>query len=475
MQSFSPFMLKDLGNFVGNRLQNLFCVQITDSVISNLIKDICTQLLQNNVNPKYVFELRKNLNQKINNQISNQTNKNKIKIIQQTVFDCLSELIDPQVSPYKISKGEQHVIVFVGLQGSGKTTSICKYARFYRSKGFKVGIVCADTFRAGAYDQIKQNANKINVAYWGNQDEDNTEVDPVSIARKGVSHFKRHDYELILVDTSGRHVQSEDLFLEIQNLVTSINPNNIIFVIDAGIGQSAEDQVQGFKKAINIGGIILTKIDGAEKAGGALSSIAVTKCPVEFIGTGEKMEDFERFNSKIFISKLLGIPNFEGMLEQIVDLDLNPDEISSKLAQGRFTLGDFRHFYNQICTLGPITNLLKITPGMNKFVIPDETKLKKIGSIFNSMCKAELNSIGDIFNKEPNRMIRIARGSGTSKEQVSELLHNFKSMSLMAKKIMNMPGIGEMFKNSGDIDKHGAFSGDNMFKEFKNLFNNFQF
>ena len=242
-------MITDLGKSISNTLQNLFNKTATDSAIEDSIKEICMSLIKSNVNPKYVATLRDEIKTKIA-QESIQPNTNKAKLVQKIVFDSLVKFLDPETKPYVITKGKPNVVVFVGLQGCGKTTSICKYANFYKKKGFKTGIVCADTFRAGAFDQVKQNATKINVPFFGSSD-----PDPIKVAREGVAKFRQSDFELILVDTSGRHTQEEALFSEMRGLVKAINPNNIVFVVDAGIGQSAEDQAIGFKNAVSVGGV----------------------------------------------------------------------------------------------------------------------------------------------------------------------------------------------------------------------------
>ena len=440
-------MLADFGNFIGEKLNNLFDSKITDATIEELLGDIMRELINANVNPRLLVTLRNNINimlqdNKIldskNKLIDKNANNNYLaRNVRNAVFKCLSNFLDPKTEVYKIEKGKQNIVVFVGLQGAGKTTSICKYALYYKKKGFKVGIVCADTFRAGAYDQVKQNAEKINVPFFGLD-----EADPVKVAKAGVTKFRKNDFELILVDTSGRHTQEESLFVEMKDIVINIVPDNIVFVMDAGIGQSAYEQALGFKKAVEVGGIILTKLDGAAKAGGALSSVAATECPIEFIGTGEKMDDFEKFNANFFVSKLLNITNFETIAEKLEDMDLDPEQMTNKMMKGEFTLGDFRHFYTQFCSLGSITSMIRMMPGLNNVNLPDEKKLKRLNYIFDSMEQNELNSTGEIFND--SRIRRVALGSGTSKEAVGELLQNFKSMRSMAKKILQMPGMAEM-------------------------------
>ncbi|KAI5179409.1 signal recognition particle subunit SRP54, partial [Pancytospora epiphaga] len=315
-------MIADLGRSIGSTLEGLFRRPVTDAVVEETIKNICLQLIRSNVNPQYVSKLREDVKTKISLK-SMQSNANKARMVQQAVVGGLTDMLNPVTAPYVVKHGRSNVVVFVGLQGCGKTTSICKYANFYKKKGFRVGIVCADTFRAGAYDQVKQNAIKIGVPFYGSG-----EPDPIKVAKEGVAKFRKADFELILVDTSGRHVQEEALFEEMRGLVGAVRPDNIVFVMDSGIGQSAEDQANGFKNAVAVGGIILTKMDGAEKAGGAISSVAATGCPIEFVGTGERMDDLEMFNAKRFVSKILGMGDIEGLMEAVSSIDIDQKEMA---------------------------------------------------------------------------------------------------------------------------------------------------
>lgn len=177
--------------------------------------------------------------------------------------------------------------MFVGLQGSGKTTTCTKVAYYYKKKGWKVGLVCADTFRAGAFDQLKQNAAKVKIPFYGSY----VETDPVAIAEEGVNSFKEAGMEIVIVDTSGRHKQETDLFDEMKQVEKSIKPDNIIFVMDSSIGQQCYAQAEAFKKAVNVGSVIITKMDGHSKGGGALSAVAATKSPIIFVGDGEHFEN----------------------------------------------------------------------------------------------------------------------------------------------------------------------------------------
>ena len=212
---------------------------------------------------------------------------------------------------------------FVGLQGSGKTTSCTKLALWYSKRGYKTGLVCADTFRAGAFDQLKQNASKARIPFYGSY----TETDPVAIASAGVKSFKASKFEIIIVDTSGRHKQESELFQEMVQIGEAVKPDQTIMVLDASIGQAAEAQSQAFKEASGYGAILVTKLDGHAKGGGAISAVAATKTPIIFIGTGEHVTDLEPFRAQPFISKMLGMGDMAGLMDKVQEVALaNPEK-----------------------------------------------------------------------------------------------------------------------------------------------------
>lgn len=426
-------MLSDLGNSLRSTIGNLFTSQITDKTIETTIKEICTSLMHSNVSPKLVLELRHKLRTNLTNIPSGLS---KPKYISSKITEEIISLLDPQTKSYKVQKKRPNVIVFVGLQGCGKTTSICKYANYYNKKGFKTGIVCADTFRAGAFDQVKQNALKIKVPFFGSSD-----TDPVEVARKGVEKFKKEKFEVILVDTSGRNTQEKELFVEMKELMAEVKPDNIVFVMDAGIGQSAEAQAKGFSEEVNVGSIILTKLDGTTKAGGALTSVAITKCPIEFIGTGENMDDFEIFDVKRFVGKLLGKGDVEGLFEKVSSLNIDEKEMMKKIEKGEFYLKDFYDQFQQLMSLGPLSKVMEMMPGMSNMKVDDDG-FKKIVCVFDSMSSDELNSTGKCF-ENGSRVKRVAKGSGISIQMVYEMLNQFKMISGMMKKLGKVPGMNE--------------------------------
>lgn len=460
-------VLADLGSRLRGALSS---VELgSDDEIQQMIKDICGALLESDVNVKLVAKLRGNIKAKIEEgNVAKETSPmNKRKKLQKIIFDELCALVDSHVEPPKpkklssttktingkkirVSKESSHVIMFVGLQGAGKTTSCTKLAVYYKKRGFKVGLVCADTFRAGAFDQLKQNAIKANIPYYGSY----LEPDPVKIAFEGVQKFKQEKFDIIIVDTSGRHRQEEQLFTEMVQIGEAVQPTQTIMVMDGSIGQAAESQARAFKESSNFGSIILTKMDGHAKGGGAISAVAATKTPIVFIGTGEHIGDLEIFKPTTFISKLLGIGDIQGLIEHVQSLNLHQDESHKQtienIKEGKFTLKDFQNQMNNFLKMGPLTNIASMIPGMSNILsqVGDEETSKKIKNmiyIMDSMTTKELESDGRIFVKEPTRIIRVARGAGCAAVEVEMILQQHRMMSSMAKSAVagqGAPGAG---------------------------------
>ena len=403
-----------------------------------MIKEICSALLSADVNVKLVGHLRKSIKASVNfSSLPPHTNKK--RLIQKAVFDQLVALVDPHAEPFKPKKGKPNVIMFVGLQGSGKTTTCTKLARHYQSRGFKSCLVCADTFRAGAFDQLKQNATKAKIPYFGSL----TQTDPAIVAREGVEKFKKERFEIIIVDTSGRHRQEQDLFDEMVQIQQAVKPDQTIMVLDATIGQQAEAQSKAFKETADYGAIIITKTDGNASGGGAISAVAATHTPIVFIGTGEHMLDLERFAPQAFVSKLLGMGDMAGLVEHVQSLKLDQKDTMKHIQEGIFTVRDLRDQLQNIMKMGPLSKMAGMIPGLGAMMngMDDEEgsmKMKRMIYICDSMTNKELDSDGKLFIEQPSRMTRVARGSGTSVREVEDLLSQQRMMAGMAKKMGGM-------------------------------------
>lgn len=431
--------------------------------INGMIKDVCTALLEADVNVKLVAKLRDEIKTKIAKQIKPEDQSaNKRKKLQKIIFDELCALVDSHEEPPKPKKllqrsgqskpgkmkkvsNNSYVIMFVGLQGAGKTTSCTKLAVYYKKRGYKVGLVCADTFRAGAFDQLKQNAIKSSIPFYGSY----LETDPVKIAFEGVKKFKQEKFDIIIVDTSGRHRQEQSLFDEMIQIGEAIQPKQTIMVMDGSIGQAAESQARAFKESSNFGSIILTKMDGHAKGGGAISAVAVTKTPIIFIGTGEHVGDFEPFKPSSFISQLLGIGDIQSLIDHVQSLDLQNDaghkQTMENIKEGKFTLKDFQNQMNNFLKMGSLANIASMIPGLSGIMsqVGEEETSKKIKNmiyIMDSMTQEELESDGRIFVNEPSRIIRVAKGAGCQAVEIELVLQQHRMMGSMAKSALAAQG-----------------------------------
>ncbi|KAG8925118.1 Signal recognition particle [Tulasnella sp. 418] len=449
-------VLADLGRRINSAFAQLSrSPVIDDKALDALLKEVASALLESDVNVKLVATLRQKVKAKVKAQIEAGADKgkdiNRKSIIQRAIFDELVQLVDPGVEPYKPKKGHSNVIMAVGLQGNGKTTTCTKLAVHYQRRGLKSCIVCADTFRAGAFDQTRQSATKAKIPYFGSY----TETDPVAIAAQGVTKFKKERFEVIIVDTSGRHKQEAELFQEMIQIGEKVNPDMTVLVLDASIGQAAEAQAKAFKESADFGAIIVTKMDGHAKGGGAISAVAATKTPIIFLGTGEHLHDLDRFSPEPFISKMLGMGDIQGFMDHMQNVAMaNPEkqkEMQKKLGEGKLSIRDWREQIQNVMNMGPLSKIASMIPGLPQGMLEgtDEeggARMKRMMIITDSMTAAELDSDGSpfiIFDEKNNKVVdvnkrrlkRIAKGSGSSVREVEEMLCQYRMMSNMAKSV----------------------------------------
>ncbi|RZC51857.1 hypothetical protein C5167_020284 [Papaver somniferum] len=428
---------------------------IDEKALNDCLDEITRALLKADVHFDLVKNLKINI-KKIVNLDDLAAGHNKRRIIQQrfspcrAIFNELCKMLDTGKPSFMLKKRKTSVIMFVGLQGSGKTTSCTKYAHYHQKKGFKPALVCADTFRAGAFDQLKQNATKAKIPFYGSY----MESDPVKIAAEGVERFKKENCDLIIVDTSGRHQQEASLFEEMRQLAESTKPDLVIFVMDSSIGQAAFSQAQAFNRSISVGAIIVTKTEGAAKEVVRLvRKVVATKSPVIFLGTGEHMYDFEVFNVKPFVSRLLGIGDWSGFMEKIQDA-VPMDQLSEllqKLSEGKFSLRIMYQLYENLLNVGPISQIFAMLPVNSAELKPkgDEKeswfKIKRYMTMMDSMTNEELDSTDPKFMNE-SRVVRVARGSGRQLRDVMEMLEEYKRQAKVwgkMKGFLKIPKKGE--------------------------------
>jgi signal recognition particle subunit SRP54 len=357
---------------------------------------------------------------------------NRARLVERAVFDELVAMLTPGRESFRPRKGKANVVMFVGLQGAGKTTTVAKYAHYYQQRKWKVAMVCADTFRAGAFDQLRQNATRVRVPFYGSY----SETDPVKIAGEGVEQFKREGYEIIIVDTSGRHKQEAALFEEMEQVAHAVKPDDVVFVMDGSIGQAAQAQAAAFKSSVAVGSVIITKLDGHAKGGGALSAVAATGAPIQFIGTGEHFDDLQPFDGQRFIGKLLGRGDLAGLAQEMKEKGImeGQPEMMQRMAKGKFSLRDMRDQFEQVMKLGlasfadklpgPMSQMLgNLPPGQD----PNRV-FKRFMIMMDSMTTAELD--GDVEIDEA-RAVRIIRGSGVHPEEFSRMMATYKQFEKM--------------------------------------------
>jgi signal recognition particle subunit SRP54 len=431
-------VLGDLGDALTSAFAKLSRASTVDEeALKATLKEISAALMKSDVNIKMVLRLRDNVLAKMLPLLGEGEDgapvvavANRARLVEKSVVDELVRLLDPGREPYKLRKGKPNVVMFVGLQGAGKTTTVGKYAHYYQQRKWKVAMVCADTFRAGAFDQLKQNATRVRVPFYGSY----TESDPVKIAAEGVAQFRSEGYELIIVDTSGRHKQETALFEEMEQVAAAVQPDDVVFVMDSSIGQAAAAQAAAFKSSVPVGSVVITKLDGHAKGGGALSAVAATGSPIVFVGTGEHFEDLQPFDAHRFIGKLLGRGDIAGLAAEMKEkgiLDASPDLVK-RMGKGKFSLRDLRDQFAQLMKLGPLSKVLGMMPGMGQLAqnLPagGDANFKKFLVLMDSMTAAELD--GEVELDEA-RARRVIRGSGSQVETFQHLMTTFKQFEKM--------------------------------------------
>lgn len=423
--------LENLGRSLSEALKKLLRLPVVDEkAVKELVRELQRALLQADVNVSLVLQISKNVEERALKEelppgISRREHLVKV------LYEELTKFLGEEPAKTIVQPGRTSVIMLVGIQGGGKTTGTVKIARYYQKRGLKTGIVCADTFRPGAFEQLKQLADKVGIPVYGRVDEKDSE----KIALNGLTEFRKETYDVILIDTAGRHKNEKDLMDEMQTLARKLNPNEIVLVIDGTIGQQAMIQAKAFNEATPIGSIFVTKLDGSARGGGALSAVVATGAKIKFVGTGEKIDDMEQFVPADFVGRLLGMGDIKGLIEKVREAEIQvPEQRARAFIEGKFTLKDLYEQMEALRRLGPLKKLWKMMPG--SYSIPDdmvETAEKKLDSwrvIIQSMRREEIEDPKLI---DSSRARRIARGSGKAERDVKELVNQYNMMKKMMK------------------------------------------
>ncbi|MCX8147101.1 MAG: signal recognition particle protein Srp54 [Candidatus Woesearchaeota archaeon] len=450
-------VLDKLGSSLKESLQKIVrAVFVDEKLLNELIKDIQKALLQSDVNVKMVFELTKKIKERFLNEKTPEAVSKKewlIKIVYEELVKFLGEEegkieIDLKKKPFKI--------MVVGLFGNGKTTTIGKLSRFYAKRGYKVATLGLDVHRPAAPDQLEQISKQANVPCFIDKKEKNA----LRIYEKYENELKRFD--IVIIDTAGRDALSEELIKELNSLNKKVKPHENILVIGADVGQAAEYQARKFHEACNITGIIITKLDGTAKGGGALAACAVTGAKVKLIGVGEKLDDIEEFKPKNFVGRLLGMGDIEALLEKAKEAisTEKAEDLGKKFLKGEFNLIDLYEQMQAVRKMGPLSKIIEMIPGMGQLQLPkellyvQEEKLERWKHAMNSMTKEELENPEIISG---TRIERIAKGSGVSTADVRDLIKQYRQSKRLVKMLKggSMTDIGKMMKRFQGIKGMG--------------------
>jgi len=420
-------VLEKLGSSLKNTLSKIAkSVFVDEKLINELVKDMQRALLQSDVNVKLVFELTKK------------------EHLVNIVYEELTRFLGEKAAEIKVEK-KPFKIMMVGLFGSGKTTTIGKLAKYFMKRGYKIATIGLDVHRPAAPEQLKQISDSLNIDCFIEPDE----KDALKIYNKYEQEL--NNYDVVLVDTAGRDAVSEDLITEIKNLYNTVKPDENLLIISGDIGQAAQTQAQAFHDSGAITGVIVTKMEGTAKGGGALTACAVSGAPIKFLGVGEKVDDLEPFNPPGFVGRLLGMGDIEALLEKAKEA--MPEEDAEKLSK-RFLKGDFNllDLYDQMKAMkkmGSLSKIMELVPGMGQLKMPkemldvQEDKLEKWKPAMMSMTQEELEEPENI---SPSRIDRISKGSGVPVKTIRELLKQYKMSKKMMKQLGATGGKGDMKK-----------------------------
>jgi signal recognition particle subunit SRP54 len=452
-------VLDDLGSSLRGTLSKLQGKSRLDADdVNEVVKEIQRSLLQADVDVDLVMELSDTIEARALEEeppAGTSGRDHVLKIVYEELVDLVGESTDLPL--------ESQTIMLAGLQGSGKTTSAAKMAWWFSKKGLRPAVIQTDTFRPGAYDQAKQMAERAEVTFYGDPDGD----DPVEIAREGLAATEEADVRI--VDTAGRHALEDDLIAEIEEIEAVVDPDRSLLVLDAAIGQGAREQAQQFDDAVGIDGVVITKLDGTAKGGGALTAVNETDSSIAFLGTGETVQDVERFEPDGFISRLLGMGDLKQLSERVEramaetgeeEDDWDPEDIM----EGSFTLKDMQKQMEAMNNMGPLDQVMDMIPGMGGGLmdqLPDDAmdvtqdRMRTFDVAMDSMTEEELEN-PRVIGQE--RVERIARGAGVDAESIRELLEQHKMMERTIKQFQGM-GDGDMQRMMKKMQEGGGGGG----------------
>ncbi|MBI2084024.1 MAG: signal recognition particle protein [Candidatus Aenigmarchaeota archaeon] len=426
-------MFDNLSKGLGNLIRKLVTGTAVDKeAVEEVLVDLKKILLESDVD----IQLTENLVNEIREKCLQEKIPSGLTLrehVLKVIYDELVKLLGGRPSELLGKKR----LMTVGLYGSGKTTSIGKLARYFIKQGLKPALVGLDYHRPAAPQQLQQISKQIGVSVYV----DEKTRDPYSTARTALEKYS--DYDVVIFDTAGRNALDKELADELKKLYEIIKPDEVLLVLPADLGKVARVQAEEFHKLVGVTGVIITKMDGTAKAGGALAATSVTGSKVKFIGTGEKLDAFETYNPERFVSRLLGLGDLQTLLEKAKEAEINPEKVE-RIAEGKFTLQDFMEQIEGMQKMGPMSQIMNLIPGMGMAKIPkdlvekQEQKMKAYKIIIQSMTKVEREDPGIV---NATRISRIAKGSGRTEAEVRELLNQYNQTKKMLRSLGGMKGL----------------------------------
>lgn len=424
---------------LGDRLQNALHKikgygKITEDNISDMMREIRLALLEADVNYQVVKEFTSNVKEKaLGEEVKKSIKPGEMFV--KIVKDELTELLGGEAKELN-TIGNPATLMLVGLQGSGKTTTIGKLANFLRKKHLKKPLLVAcDVYRPAAIDQLKQIGKQLNIEVY-----EEGKKDPVEISKNAINYAKENNFDYVLIDTAGRLHIDDELMQELKNIEEEIKPQEILLVIDSMMGQDAINVINGFNDTLKLTGVILTKLDGDTRGGVALSVRHLTNVPIKFIGVSEKLDGLESFDPERMAGRILGMGDIISLVEKATEAidEEEAMDTAKKMQSGKFDLEDFLKQIKQIKKLGPLENIIKMLPGAKKMGLTnvniDPKQISHIEAIIFSMTPQERKH-PDII--KASRKTRIAKGCGLSVQEVNKLLMQFEQMKKMMKQMSN--------------------------------------
>ncbi len=419
------------GKNIGDLVRKILTRTTVDAeAVEDLVKGLQRILLQTDVDVKLVFELSENIRRRcLKEELSPGLTLR--EQIMKVVYEELVKLLGEE----KAGLVDKKKIMLLGLFGSGKTTTAGKLAKYFQKQGLRPSMICCDYHRPAAPEQLSQLGDKLRVPVHVSK-----EKNPYNALKEGLGKFKK--YDTVIIDTAGRDALDKELAEELKKMGKICQPDEVLLVIPADIGRIGGKQAEEFNKLVGITGVVVTKMDGTAKGGGALSACSATGAKVKFIGTGEKLENLEIYDPVRFVSRLLGMGDLQALLEKAKEAELKEEDVE-KFLSGRFTLQDFYEQIGGMQKMGPLSNVMDMIPGLGHAIPEDmlvvqEEKMKKYKHIINSMTKDERKN-ADLIHS--SRIKRIAKGSGTSQKDVRDLIKQYKQTKKLMKKMGGVKGM----------------------------------